>query len=172
MELKIQIVEIAPENYAIQLTIEGSPDLITPGDTTIQLQQGYRTPRQALEALIDVLTFAPPDMGMYDEAVSKVSELIDHKRDAEEAITQLHTRVQDCEDAIQTLQPATAQPRVNRLLAGRSPTPAAPAVPDRPASPPPIRRQSLGAGTRAGMIAGGVARGRHGGEPPPEVDDL
>lgn len=166
MQAIIRVVQVAPENYALRLALyDDNPH--APVEARIdadsaaltELAQGYRTPHQALAALVECLTFAPPDMGVYDDAVNRISQLVDGQTNVEDAIQQLNARLQAAEDLLQVLQtggrPATS---TNPLLARRPTAPSSVAAP--PAAPPPIRRPrvSIGMQSHAGGIQGGVAR--------------
>lgn len=160
MELKILIVKVADENYAVEL-VSVPTDVATEGlvGEAMQLQKGYRTIKQAHQAVFDCLAFAPPDLQTYDEAVGQVSQLIDAQATANEAIQTLGDRVNEIEDRVAAAVNTGLRKPENPLLARRQPGP--PPREERPqhAPPPPIRRQTLGHGTHSGEISGGVARG-------------
>lgn len=170
MELKILIVKVAEENFAIDLVTVPTPrNMGTENEAeatiremgesaSMRLQHGYRTPKQALQALFDCLAFAPPDLETYDEAVGQVSGLLDAVATANDAIQQLGDRVNSVEDQIAGAF-AVGLKKENPLLARRPAGP--PPREERPqhAAPPAIRRQTLGHGTHSGDIVGGVSRG-------------
>ncbi|HET9253869.1 MAG TPA: hypothetical protein VFO16_01545 [Pseudonocardiaceae bacterium] len=204
MEIKLVVVEVGPENYALRLGLADGDqiDLDSPGLT--ELGQGYRTPWQALSAVVGALTYQPPDTQTYDEAVQQVGVLLDANRDVGDAIRQLHERLQQAEVTIARLvqlaqqltqpgmqQQQQLQSRGNPLLSPRAQPPQPmpqqmPQIPQQPfpqyaltqphspepqGPPPPLRgsrdsRQTLGAGSHAGAITGGVARGRWAPGPP------
>lgn len=166
MKIELLIVKIATENYALDLASEitsadeAAPSMVGVFPQPLRLQQGYRTPQQALQALFDCLSFAPPDLAVYDEAVAQVAVLSDGIGNLNDAMTVVGDRLTNCEDAIQQLVvPPVA--RQNPLLAGRrQPPPQGQPLSQRPQAPPPIRRMSLGHGSHAGDITAGPIRGR------------
>jgi len=190
IEIKILVVEHGPENYGVQLAIQDGDQLQTDTPLLTELQRGYKTPWQAVAAMVQALTYQAPDTQVYDMAVNQVGLLMDANRDVGEAIGQLHSRLQAVEDRIEQLSAPPVPPqRINPLLGpGRQTTPLAPASypggfranrepprpspepsgpPPGPPQPPPIRRQTMGTMSHAGLISGGVARGRWAGGIPP-----
>lgn len=172
--MKIEIVVIAeatatPEEqptYALALSLtpfEGARDaqMLEP----VVLQRGYATPRHALAALVECLTFAPPDMTAIDEGLSAVNGLLDRTNDVEQAITQLGERLNNAEDFIES-QMTPAPAGGNRLLPPRpGATEAAVNLSRQPARSvapqPPIRRPQQTV-VDAGHTAGGKIKGHPG----------
>lgn len=136
MEIKIEVLAEGPDSYALCVTLDGEAPLV--------LQKGYHSDHQAAAALVEALTFAPPDMSGLEEAMGQVGQLLDAVGNLNQAMTSVGDRLNTIEDRMDELEKAGV-PMVpgNALLRPRAtrqtgPTQAPPAAP-RPA-PPPIRR--------------------------------
>lgn len=135
---------------------------------TVKLQSGYKSPTQALEAFIQALTIAPPDLKVYDEAMAMIPQLVDQARDQQEIIDKLQETVKEMEEALMAL--ASPARSGNRFLQGigggivggrQHGDPAPHREQPESSSPPPLRRAvSMGQATRAGEITAGPIRGR------------
>lgn len=146
-----------PVTYALvlQLLVDGKAF----GEPRI-LQRGYRTPEEATEALLDCLTFAPPDLTVYDEATAQIAGMLDNLRDLNDALPVLLGRLSDLENSAPA--PALPAERPNRFLqpGARPALPANPHAVDLP-KPGPIRtpRPAMRTVISAGYGAGGRIRG-------------
>lgn len=148
----------APQTFALALEQGG---MAVPAEPLI-LQRGFSTPRHALAALLECLTFAPPDMTAMEEGLSAISGLMDRVTDIEGAITQLGERLNAAEDTVEALQ-GPAKPAGNRLLPPRpGATAAAVDAANRPpasSQPQPSIRRPRQTIVTAGHGAGGAIRG-------------
>lgn len=168
-ELRFRIVPV-DGRHVIRLaivTVQDDPTMLHDPGRDVDIPVSFKTPEQAVGALLDTLTFQPPDMAGIDEAIGKVSGLIDDVRDVGDSMDAVKQRLDDCEDAIKQLAPREEKKRVNPLLAGRMRSDSQDSGTRRPAreeeEPPPSirgsRKISIGHGTHQGGISGGVMRG-------------
>ena len=140
----------------------------------IVLADGYVTEKQALSALFECLTFSPPDLTIYDEAISQVSNILDRAAALEEAMTQVGDRLNSLEEFRDSLTPPEPQGRSPLLRRPAAPPPQRPAqrqpAPSirRPAPKITIGMQTTGQAGPGMEISGGAFRPGAGGEPPEE----
>jgi len=132
MQLTTSIEAAEDGTFAIVLQVEGSG----PGVT---LQSGYSTVQEALEAFIDCLTTAPPDLEPYDLAVNRVTDLVNEIEEIVDAIGQLGTRMNEVEDRLAGTGPAQPPAGKRSLLPGRDVARGPIQQPVRQA-PPPLKR--------------------------------
>lgn len=137
MECLIQVVIVGDDTqgYTLGMRVEGS-------EGVIELQTGYVSPAQALEALVIGLTTAPPpppDLTPYDEGLIKLSEIATTQEEIADAITTLGGRMNEVEDRLDGKGPVASAGSPRRsLLPGRE-VAAPPQTTTRP-GPPPLRR--------------------------------
>lgn len=139
------------------LVLELVSDLGAAHNVEVVLQRGYSSPAHALGALIECLSFAPPDLSSYDEGLANLSGLMDRTRDLEEAITAVGSRLNDAEEKLEGMA-VPAAPVISRLLPPRA---GAPAQPRAAVAPVPSIRQQPPRRTviNAGHGAGGKVNG-------------
>lgn len=175
---KLATPDAPAPTYSIELHSLGSDS----ESVGVVLQDGYASPEQALEALVEGLTYAappPPDLAIYDDGLAKTTELATMQEEMAEALHNTIARLETLEQlAADLLQggaaAAPARPK-NRFLAG-APTSAHPTHAPAPAAhaPPPLRRQTRMTATLPevdqdlparvhGQPFGGPMRGRHSG---------
>lgn len=151
----VRTLIVGPINdlYIIQLDSENG--------SRSTLAEGFTSQQQALDALMECLTYAAPppqDLTTLEEAVAPVQGMMDRITDLEQALQTLGDRFAEF-----TVRPtavvATRQPV--RPLAG---APTAVNTP-RPSIRRPAVERSIGMESHAGAITGGAMRGRHGGQP-------
>lgn len=151
----------APQTFALGLCSDAwaTEDLAS----TIIMQRGFSTPRAVLQALVECLTFAPPDMTAMEEGLSAVNGLIDRVTDIEQAITTLGERLNAAEDMLEQLQGPAQPAGGSRLLPPRPNTTAAAVAragqPAKAAVPQPSIRQPRQTVIDAGFGAGGKIKG-------------
>lgn len=145
---------------------------------SILLQDGYASEAQALDALYQCLTFAPPDLTVYDETLAQVSGALDRLTALEEAMTQVGDRLNTLEEFRESFDSPAAPAGGSGLLRPRVPAPGprqpvaprqpAPSIrqPARPAAQITIGMQSSGKAGPGMAIAGGAFRPGQGGDPP------
>lgn len=143
-------INASPAGYSLGLAI---------GDLCVEIQDGYASPKDALHALVETLTFAPPpppDLTVYDEALGKVGQLMDGVRDLNEGIELLAKRVEEVEGKVAAGAAGAAV--VEDTAIGRSAKPAASMseLPLRPPAgapaPPSIRRRPAAPHRPAGGV--------------------
>lgn len=147
-----------PDTYALGM------GLVYDGDTHVDhasievLQRGYSSPKHALGALRECLTFAPPDLSTYDEGLANLSGLLDRTRDLEEAMTSVGGRLNEAEERLDGMA-GPAAPAASRLLPPRQGN--APAARAAAAPVPSIRqaRPAVRTVVNAGHGAGGRVLG-------------
>lgn len=148
----------APQTFALGLTLAHPEGAITPSHTVL-LQRGFSTAAHCLSALVECLTFAPPDMTAIEEGLTAISGLLDRVRDIEEAITLIGGRLNTAEEMLEQMAVPAGQ-QGNRLLPPRpGATAAAVAASRQPAKAavpqPSIRRAPQQTMVTAGHMAGG-----------------
>lgn len=135
MEIKIEVLAEGPESYALCVSLDGEAPLV--------LQKGYHSEKQATAALVEALTFAPPDMSALEEAMGQVGQLLDAVHNLNEAMTAVGDRLNTIEDRMDDLEKAGVpmvpgnallRPRAAARAQANSPAPAP------RAQPAPIRR--------------------------------
>lgn len=137
-ELEAGKPELGYELILISYTADGFP-------IKLVLQSGYRTIPQAMQALLECLTTAPPDLAAIEETVARIPNLIDDVAAINEAIGMLGGRLNTAEEILESLphqaRPATGSPLLPSRTGGGIGTrfsQESGVIP--PAAPPPIRR--------------------------------
>lgn len=126
--------------------VDNPDDPTTPRVVQKVLAVGFKSPEDAMDALIDSWSAPPPDTESLDLAVAKVSELAVALEEIGPAIPPIQQRLDDLEEAVTLVMtpPAAATPakRLNPLLAGREAA-AQHGTPPAAAPRPSIRRPVL-----------------------------
>lgn len=163
--MKIEIVLVAEEStapepgpvtYALALGVSADGGEVD-YDSLRVLQRGYSTPKHALGALFECLSFAPPDLSTYDEGLANLSGLMDRTRDLEDAMTAVGGRLNEAEERLEGMA-GPAAPATSRLLPPRAGSPRVPAA-GQPVAPVPSIRQARRTVVSAGHGAGGKVNG-------------
>lgn len=168
--LRIELIIIAeestrpeggPPTYAIGMGIVPANGGLVDYDTIRILQRGYASPKHALAALLECLTFSPPDLSTYDEGLAYLSGLLDRTGDLESAITSVGGRLNDVEEKVEAM--AGPVPAGRQLLPPRVAPAGQPTAPAQPQNANPQIRRPAG---RTMISAGHGAGGRVNGSPP------
>lgn len=141
MKLSIEVEQVQLNNWALVIRCEDAPEQVA------ILQEGYANVGQAMQALVECLTFAPPDLTSLEERASLIDPLLDRVKDCEDAIQTLGDRTNMLETTVEGLaQPVTragtslAVQRRSTLLRERG---TGQRPPNPPAAPPPSIRRAI-----------------------------
>lgn len=172
IEIRLESGDAAGDRYGLYLVLDQGPLFPAGGGPhTIQLQTGYASPAQCVDALVECLTYAappPPDLSSLELAAEKVTELATGMEEVGDAIRILGERMNTVEDRLDGAGQVRPDPGRRSLLPQRSgggpPQPAP--TPQRPAIRRPVYTKDLPEDERQlaervhGQPFGGPTRGR------------